>query len=174
MTVDVESSQIAVFAPASSACLNLPCFYRYEARRRLMSASNFNCGQPCERALKSVLRMFAHAVGRETHEIVFLRRVFPPPFTLHLFPFLIMRWNSIFNPCSYVRVPTADTEEWIDAVAHGKRASSCCQWSDTLWVPEAAVINGINRWLSLVLQPAPPPPLWFDIAQHSRLCPPLC
>lgn len=76
MTVDVERSQIAVFAPASSALLNLPCFYRYEARHQLMSASNFNRGQPCERALKSVLRTFAHVVARETREIVFSRGCF--------------------------------------------------------------------------------------------------
>lgn len=91
MTVDVERSQIAVFAPVSSAHLNLPCFYRYEAWRRLMSASNFNRGQPCERALKTVLRTSARVVARETREIVFSRGVFPPPFTLHLFPFLVMR-----------------------------------------------------------------------------------
>lgn len=83
MTVDVEHSQIAVLAPVSSARLNLPCFYRYETRCRLMSASNFNRGQPCERALKTVLRTCAHVVAHETREIVFSRGCFhrPSPYT---------------------------------------------------------------------------------------------
>lgn len=59
MTVDMERSQIAVFAPASQRPSELPfnpyeCNVMYEAlrsSRHLLAVSYFNCTQACETAL---------------------------------------------------------------------------------------------------------------------------